>query len=102
MYSYDLTTAGRQVIEGIYPASLVLAANPDWSPDGSELVFDLLDPTLSGPCWGYCPNAGQLVPRRIFTLSLETGEVRRLIAEAANPAFADYEDYGPVWARVVR
>lgn len=97
IHSYHLASADWEVIDAISPATAVLAANPDWSPDGSQLVFDLRD--LSTVCLGYpCPTR-EPDSRRIFTLSVATGEVRRLIADAANPTVAEYEDYGPVWSR---
>ena len=101
VYSYDLATGARRVIPAIFPLSGAGAGNPDWSPDGSQLLFDLRDATLS--CMGGgCPDAGSGGPRRIYTMSVETGEVRRLIPEAVNPAVADYEDLDAVWSRVVR
>lgn len=74
--------------EVIYTAPAFLASDPDWSPDGRHVVFaaDFLPQYGSGR-------------RRIFTVSLETGEVRQLIPEAASPAFADYEDHSAVWFR---
>jgi Tol biopolymer transport system component len=99
IYSYHVAGADWEVIDAIYPAPAVLAANPDWSPDGSQLVFDMFDLTRSPTCWGSgCPRFDP-DRRRIFTLSVETGEVRRLIPEAANPAVADYKDYAAVWSR---
>lgn len=100
IYRYHLPSADWEVIDAIYPAPAVLAGNPDWSPDGNRLVFDLREQStvcVGHPC---APHKSDL--RRIFALTVATGEVRRLIPEAENPAVADYEDYGPVWSRVAR
>jgi hypothetical protein len=94
IYSYDLASGNLEVIKSFDPASVIRAAHPDWSPDGSHLVFHRFDP--SGE-----QQAGSGQPR-IFTMSLETREARRLIAEAANPAVVDYADYDPVWSRARR
>jgi Tol biopolymer transport system component len=86
--SYDVATAGWEVAQTPPPW---YAENPDWSPDGSRLVFDAEPtpyPDLSG--------------RRIFVISLETGEVRQLIPDALDPVREDYRDSHPVWLRVSR
>jgi Tol biopolymer transport system component len=61
---------------------------PDWSPDGSQLLFGAYHPTGSR--------------RRIFVLSLETGEARSFIPDATNPVLWDYDDYGATWSRAAR
>lgn len=96
IYTYDFASAERELIDAMYSAPAVRAANPDWSPDGSQLVFDLFDPTTVYGSGRYFPQ------RRIFTLSVETGEVRQLVPEAANPAVTVYSDHGAVWSRVTR
>lgn len=95
IHTYDLASGERTVIEPPYSTAF-RAANPDWSPDGAHLVFDLFDPSASYDNGRYSPK------RRIFTMSVETGELRQLIPEAANPAFPDYSDYGAAWSRVQR
>jgi Tol biopolymer transport system component len=66
---------------------------PDWSPDGSELLFEAWNFSYLG-----VPPFG-VTPRRIFAASVETGRVRRVIRDAVSPRLATYEDYAPVWSR---
>lgn len=88
IYGYDVTSADRAAIYTTPPG--FHAGNPDWSPDGSHLVFDAYK------------SMGQPLVRRIFIRSMETGEVRQLIPEAASPAVGGYDDYRPAWSRVIR
>jgi Tol biopolymer transport system component len=81
----DLTLGDPEVI---YTAPAFLASDSDWSPDGRHVVFAANFSLQDG--------SGH---RRIFTVSLETGEVRQLIPEAASPALANYEDHSAVWFR---
>jgi Tol biopolymer transport system component len=57
--------------------------DPDWSPDGRQLVFT-----------GQSGNGS-----RIFAVAAEGGSVRQLIAEAVNPVVQNYRDYAPAWSR---
>jgi Tol biopolymer transport system component len=60
---------------------------PDWSPDGREIVFSESSAV---------PNT----TRRIFVVSLESGSaVRQLIPEAVRPRVATYNDTEPAWSR---
>jgi Tol biopolymer transport system component len=88
IYTYDI---GPDLALGdrkaIYTHRAFLANGPDWSPDGSHVVFD-------GDFSPYgAPDAS-----RIFAVSLETGEVRRLIPDADDPVLAEYRDWGAVWS----
>lgn len=62
----------------------------DWSPDGRRIVFVAAPFDQTG--------------RRIFELTLETGEVRQLIpivwVATGVPAF--YDDFDVAWARVIQ
>jgi Tol biopolymer transport system component len=96
VYSFDLTSCDLTVIEPRNGPPVIAAGDPDWSPDGTQLVFDLFDPTsahASGPDWKR---------KRIFVMSLDSGEMRQLIPEAVNPTVAEYSDYAAVWSRVAR
>ena len=67
-------------------------AKPAWSPDGRQLLFHAFD---QGAVWE--PTYG--LPRRVFAVSLETGQVRSFFPEAANPR--RYHDYNATWSRGV-
>jgi len=62
---------------------------PDWSADGRSMVFS------EG---GRYPDTH----RRIFILTIETGEVRQLIPSLTSPLQRPYDDSAPVWARARR
>jgi Tol biopolymer transport system component len=93
IHVYRLAAAQLEVIDAIHPIPFIRAANPTWSPDGSHLAFDLWHPN---------PSSLEDFGRRIYTVSLETGAVRRLIPDAVDPAVANYSDWGAVWSRASR
>jgi Tol biopolymer transport system component len=90
---FRLAAAELEVIDAIHPTAFVRAANPEWSPDGSRLIFDL---------WDANPSSLEDFGRRIYTVSLETGAVRQLIPDAIDAAVANYSDWGAVWSRPSR
>jgi Tol biopolymer transport system component len=88
IYRYDIASGGLEVVHTAPGMGVGSAANhPDWTPDGSRIVFDASS-----------HEGDPRAVRRIFTVSVETGEVRQLIPEAANLA-AHYSDFDAVWSR---
>lgn len=82
--SFDVVSGERvDHVLGGFPDS------PSWSPDGQAIVFERT-------------GGGAAPERRIFTVSLERGEVRQLIPDAPDPVKADYRDRYPRWSPVVR
>jgi TolB protein len=90
---YDLgsRTASNLSLDLANPWVIAAESGPDWSPDGGQLIFDAFDPSRYRDGYGS--------PVRVFAASLETGEVRQLIPEAAKHKLAQYHDYGATWAR---
>lgn len=81
--THDMASRDREVL---FRSPVAYAEHGDWSPDGRHIVF-------SGLADGR---------RRIFLLTLETGQVRQLIPDAEGPALAGYRDMAPVWSRVIK
>lgn len=92
IYRYDIASRGLEAVHTAPGIGVGGAANhPDWTPDGSRIVFDASS-----------HEGDPRERRRIFTVSVETGEVRQLIPEAANPSVAHYSDFDAVWSRAQR
>jgi Tol biopolymer transport system component len=90
IYRYDIASGGLEVVHTAPGMGVGSAANhPEWTPDGSHLVFDASS-----------EEGDPRAVRRIFTVSVETGEVRQLIPEDPNRSgIAHYSDFGAVWSR---
>jgi Tol biopolymer transport system component len=90
IYRYDIASGGLEVVHTAPGLGVGGAANhPEWTPDGSHLVFDASS-----------EEGDPRAVRRIFTVSVETGEVRQLIPEDPDRSgIAHYSDFGAVWSR---
>jgi Tol biopolymer transport system component len=85
IYTYDAASGGLQAVHTAPGFGRGGAPdNPAWSPDANRIVFDAA--SRDGDPRGH---------RRIFTASIETGEVLQLIPD--DPANADYRDWDAVW-----
>jgi TolB protein len=82
---------GRVSADGSEMRVFVRGFNPDWSADGSSIVFSrFMMPD---------PFGSPVGSRERIVVVGEDGVVRQLIPDAVAPALPDYRDYDPAWSR---
>jgi Tol biopolymer transport system component len=97
IYRYDIASGALEVVHTAPGIGIGGApSNPDWTADGRSIVFDAS--SIDGNTMA--PASDPRTQRRIFSVSLETGEVRQLIPPPPVAAMG-YSDYAAALARFI-